>query len=193
MSISPFRSLPTLVLASCGTAEAIADRLPGPAAALAARLGRSLQSLGAVPDPQTLQALQEPAAASDPGAAVLALLPVDPGLWIEAQGTWAAALGAWRQPVLLLLPAAELRRGSGAALVALLHQEGVPLVGVLQLGGDWEPEDRRRDGLPWIGCWPESALTNADSGAAASGAAAEQAGATLFCLRRALQGLVGGQ
>lgn len=188
MSFSPFSTLPTLVLVSCGTAEAIAERLPGPAAALAARLGASLQPLGAVPDPQTLQALQDRAVASASEAVALALLPVDPGLWIEAQGTWAAALGAWRQPVLLLLPAAELRRGSAAALVALLRQEGVPLVGVLQLGGDWEAEDRRRDGLPWIGCWPETALAPA-----ASGAAAEQAEASLLCLRRALQGLAGGQ
>lgn len=188
MSFSPFSSLPTLVLVSCGTAAAIAEQLPGPAAALAARLGASLHPLGAVPDPETLQALQDRAAGREPGAVMLALLPVDPGLWIEAQGTWAAALGAWRQPVLLLLPAAELRRGSAAAQVALLRQEGVPLVGVLQLGGDWQPEDRRADGLPWIGCWPEPALATA-----ASGAAAEQAEATLLCLRRVLQGVTGGQ
>ena len=188
MSLSPFSSLSPLVLATCGTPEAIAERLPGPAAELAGRLGWSLQTLDAEPDPQRLQSLQDRAVASAAAGGSLALLPVDPGLWIPAQGTWAAALGAWRLPALLLLPAAELRRGSPAALVAQLRQEGVPLVGVIQLWGDWAAEERRRDGRPWIGCWPEHGLD-----AAASEDGAEQAEATLRCLRRACQGLAGGQ
>jgi hypothetical protein len=30
----------------------------------------------------------------------------------------------------------------------------VPLVGLLQLGGPWQPERRRVDGLPWLGWLP---------------------------------------
>jgi hypothetical protein len=47
--------------------------------------------------------------------------------------------------------------------LALLHSDGVPLVGVLQLGEPWQPEQRRVDGLPWLGCLPvEEASASTD-------------------------------
>lgn len=188
MSVSRFSPAPPLVLVSCGPPEAIAQRLPALAEDLASRLGWSLFPLGEGPDPQTLRSLQ--VAAGEVGGP-LAILPVDPGRWMVGQGTWAEALGAWRQPVLVVLPSMEHRSGTAAALVALLRQEGVPLVGLLQLGGDWSAEDRRRDGLPWLGCWPDRAQPG---GVAADDPSLwDQAEATLVCLGRALQGLGAGQ
>ena len=89
------------------------------------------------------------------GSGCLAALPCDPGLPLEAGGSWAEALGAWCQPVLLLVPADQLASGLPAAGAALLRQWGVPLVGLLQWDGPWNPEARRADGLPWLGCFAE--------------------------------------
>ena len=44
--------------------------------------------------------------------------------------------------------------GLPAAGTALLERWRVPLLGLLQLGGAWEPLERRRDGLPWLGWLP---------------------------------------
>jgi hypothetical protein len=76
---------------------------------------------------------------------------VDPGLGLGANGSWAEALGAFRQPTALVLEVAQLASGWPAAATALLRQERVPLVGLIQLGGGWEPERRRGEGLPWLG------------------------------------------
>jgi hypothetical protein len=84
------------------------------------------------------------------------LLPLglDPGAVLAQPGCWSEALGAWRQPVLLQLPAAEAESGLARAYTALLTAAGVPLVGLVQLGGPWQPERRRVDGLPWLGWLP---------------------------------------
>jgi hypothetical protein len=84
----------------------------------------------------------------------LAALPLDPGLPLTRGGRWAEALGAWRQPCLLVLSEAQMGTGLPAAGTALLERWRVPLVGLLQLGGVWEPLERRRDGLPWLGWLP---------------------------------------
>lgn len=81
----------------------------------------------------------------------LASLPLDPGQALRDGGTWAEALGAWRQPTLLILSWQQLPSGAAAAGIALLRQWRVPILGVLQWGGTWSPEGRRRDGLPWLG------------------------------------------
>ena len=84
------------------------------------------------------------------------LLPLglDPGAELAKPGCWSEALGAWRQPALLQLPAAEAESGLARAYTALLVATGVPLVGLVQLGGPWQPERRRLDGLPWLGWLP---------------------------------------
>ena len=79
-------------------------------------------------------------------------LPIDPGLPLEGgAGHWAEALGAWRQPALLLLAGEQLNSGLPAAMTALLLQWRVPLLGLVQADGPWEAPARRGDGLPWLG------------------------------------------
>ncbi|MFN9621786.1 MAG: hypothetical protein ACK587_02960 [Cyanobacteriota bacterium] len=85
------------------------------------------------------------------GGGWLASLPLDPGHPLEQGGTWAEALGAWRQPTLLVIAYDQRPSGAAAASVALLRQWRVPLLGVVQWGGPWSPDQRRRDGLPWLG------------------------------------------
>jgi len=75
----------------------------------------------------------------------------DPGAFLGSEGNWAEALGAWRQPTLLLIPAAAAATGPAAAYHALLQRQGVPLLGLIQWGSPWLAADRRRDGLPWLG------------------------------------------
>jgi hypothetical protein len=66
---------------------------------------------------------------------------------------WVGALAACRLPTLLALAGGE-RLGAEAALhQALLSQRQVPLLGLLQVGGDWQPQQRRLEALPWLGYW----------------------------------------
>jgi hypothetical protein len=81
----------------------------------------------------------------------LASLPLDPGQPLADGGTWAEALGAWRQPALLIIAGHQLASGAAASSVALLRQWRAPLMGVAQWGGRWNADQRRRDGLPWLG------------------------------------------
>lgn len=92
----------------------------------------------------------------------LASLPLDPGQSLEDGGTWAEALGAWRQPTLLIIRGQQLQSGAAAATIALLQQWRVPVLGVLQWGGSWSAEGRRRDGLPWLGRLEEAAVADDD-------------------------------
>ena len=91
------------------------------------------------------------AAASEQPGPWLWPLAGDPGAFLGDQGCWAEALGAWRQPTLLLIPAAAASTGPAAAYHALLQIQGVPVLGLIQWGGPWLAADRRRDGLPWVG------------------------------------------
>jgi hypothetical protein len=125
--------------------------LPAEAAPeLARRLGAERVELAAEELPQ--QAL---ARLGSIGRPWIAALPCDPGVPLDGGGSWAEALGAWCQPVLLLVPADQLECGLPAAATALLRQWGVPLVGLLQWDGPWNPERRRADGLPWLGAADE--------------------------------------
>ena len=66
---------------------------------------------------------------------------------------WAEAVAAWRLPTLLLIPAGERLRAEAALHYALLKQQQVPVLGLLQVGEPWHPADRQGDALPWLGCW----------------------------------------
>ena len=143
MEIAPHPT-PELVVASAGGA---------PAATLAAsqRLA-ALLALPLVPWPETGTTTSRLVAQAERGGPWLAPLLQDPGLWLEPDGRWADALGAWRQPTLLLVEGSVAEAGGrAAAYSALLEGCGVPLVGLVQWGGDWDRQARRREGLAWLG------------------------------------------
>lgn len=99
----------------------------------------------------------------------LASLPLDPGQALPDGSTWAEALGAWHQPTLVIIGAQQLTSGAAASTTALLRQWRVPLLGLLQWGGAWKSELRRRDGLPWLGRMEEGTAEGADSASHLSG------------------------
>jgi hypothetical protein len=134
----------------------------GPTAAAARCLAGTLGlSHHPITDPQAPhQQMRELQAAA---GGRLASLPLDPGQALSDGGTWAEALGAWRQPTLLIIDAQQLSSGAAASTTALLRQWQVPLLGLLQWGGPWVPEMRRRDGLPWLGCLKHPAIDGANS------------------------------
>ena len=88
------------------------------------------------------------------GGSWLASLEADVGQTLADGRSWAEVLGAWRQPALLVIPAAQLSSGVPAAATALLRHWQVPMVGLLQWGGSWQAGTRQRDGLPWLGLLP---------------------------------------
>lgn len=81
----------------------------------------------------------------------LAPLSRDPGQWLEAGLRWADALGAWRQPTLLVSGPEQAAGGAAAAYTALLERCGVPLLGLVQWGAPWDAPTRSLEGLPWLG------------------------------------------
>ncbi len=152
------------------------EGLTAVAARLAAAEGVALQGLAGAGNPDAgLAALT--AEATGPW---LAALPLDPGLPLARGGSWAEALGAWRQPCLLVVRGEQMDTGLPAAGAALLERWRVPLAGLVQVGGDWQPTERRRDGLPWLGWLPETGEE--------SGEAAEEAEAAMAALRQVLRG-----
>ena len=52
---------------------------------------------------------------------------------------WAEAVAAWRLPTLLLIPAGERLQAEAALYYALLQQQQVPVLGLLQGGAPWHP------------------------------------------------------
>ncbi len=126
---------------------AVGSFLPSTTDRLAHLLKVPVVTLDSVADPQ--RALAQLSRYPDPW---LASLPLDPGLALDCGGNWAELLGAWRQPSLLVVEHDQLATGMPAAGTALLQRWQVPLVGLIQWGGPWDPEARRRDGLPWLGC-----------------------------------------
>lgn len=117
---------------------------------LAALLERPVLRLETQSSPDAAQAaLAEQGLAC--GAGWLAGLEIDVGLPLADGRCWAEALGAWRQPALLVVASDQLQGGQPAAATALLRYWQVPLLGLLQWDGTWQAEARRRDGLPWLG------------------------------------------
>ncbi len=164
-----------LLLVGLGRRQEL-EGLAAVAARLAAAEGVALRELAVAADPDAgLAALS--AEATGPW---LAALPLDPGLPLERGGSWAEALGAWRQPCLLVVRGEQLDTGLPAAGAALLERWRVPLAGLVQVGGDWQPAMRRRDGLPWLGWLPDSGVE--------SGEEAEEAGAAMAALQQVLRG-----
>ena len=102
-----------------------------------------------------------PVAAGDPHALLAQLLRVQPG-WLlplandpaadlRDRGCWAEVLGAWRQPAVMLVSPEQAAAGPARAYTALMQMMNVPLVGVVQLGLPWLPDQRRGDTVPWLG------------------------------------------
>ncbi len=153
-----------LVLVGFGLAGSVAAGGLPPLQAVAQRLSTLLalptQRLSPLRDPNAAltalwaagdgeAAVAAPRQAGGPGG--LVALEMDPGLALPAGGSWAEALGAWRQPCVLVIGADQLGCGWPAAGTALLQRWGVPLLGLLQWGGAWDGAARRGDGLPWLG------------------------------------------
>lgn len=146
-----------LVLAACGDATATAALLARVEPVLARLLTLPSRRLEPADEPPralgALAGLAGLGASAAAPPAWLAGLPLDPGLSLPGGGHWAEALGAWRQPTLLLLDGAQLATGLPAAATALLERWSVPLVGLVQCSGaeDWREQERLSDGLPWLG------------------------------------------
>ncbi|AAQ00162.1 MULTISPECIES: hypothetical protein [Prochlorococcus] len=80
---------------------------------------------------------------------------------LHPSGTsWMEAIGAWGQPVILMVKPTSSGEipGIAAAYVSLCKSLSVPLVGLVQLGGSWDFVTRKADGLPWCGCIPTEVL-----------------------------------
>lgn len=152
-SEAPAAAGPGVVLVAPGRADRV-DALQREAAGrLATLLHLELRPIRSDRSPDAV--LSDLLAGGDPcpgGPTWLAPLSLDPGFPLGGAGTWAQALGAWRQPTLVLLTQDHLASGTPAAVTALLAQSSVPLLGLIQWGGTWDREARRHDTLPWLGC-----------------------------------------
>tara|TARA_Y100001968_G_scaffold63671_3_gene54469 strand:+ start:3463 stop:3978 length:516 start_codon:yes stop_codon:yes gene_type:complete len=86
----------------------------------------------------------------------------DAGFYHSENGSWLECLGAWKMPVILMATPSDQGEipGTAAAYVALCYKLLVPLVGIVQLGGEWHPKARAKDGLPWCGCLPSDETGN---------------------------------
>ncbi|KEF41804.1 MAG: hypothetical protein ER33_09650 [Cyanobium sp. CACIAM 14] len=160
MSVSVAAATPCggLLLVGLGQRPELAV-LPTIAARLAKGLNLSLRQVSDSDDPYvalTGLASDDAPAPSGGGPGWLAALPLDPGVPLARGGRWVEALGAWRQACLLVVSEEQMATGLPAAGAALLEKDRVPLAGLLQVGGDWRPLERRRDGLAWLGWLPHS-------------------------------------
>ena len=77
----------------------------------------------------------------------------DAAMTLNEEGSWLEALGAWKIPVILIVGTNEsgLIPGDASAYVSLCEQLSVPILGLVQLGGQWDERLRKIDGLPWVG------------------------------------------
>lgn len=153
---SPY-PVPRLLLASLAASDS---------AALVTAVAQRLAALTGLPVRAILQA-EAPAEAlsalNDPAGGWLAPLPLDVGV-MRQQGSWAEALGAWRQPTLLVVEARHRSTGLPAAATALLRHWQVPLVGLLawSAAAPAQPAAEHSDGLPWLGSLGDDPDADAD-------------------------------
>jgi hypothetical protein len=133
----------------------------GPTELAARRLARAL-ALPHRPISDPLSPDRELQQLQASGEGWLASLPLDPAQALPDGSTWAEALGAWCQPTLVTLGAQQLSSGAAASSTALLRQWRVPLLGLVQWGGTWKSDLRRRDGLPWLGRLEDGAAGEAN-------------------------------
>ena len=132
-----------------GVGQQADDQLRVGAAALSATWGGALLELSCEKKPQEmLSGLKEQKEG-------LIYLSGDPAM-TQPGGCWLEALASWHMPtVLMVIPFdSGLIPGSATAYVALCKLLSVPLLGVLQVGGLWNPNERRADFLPWRGWIP---------------------------------------
>jgi hypothetical protein len=149
--------VPRLLLASLAAPDPGA-LLTAVAGRLAPLTGLPVRAIGRAEAPA--EAL---AALTAPHGAWLAPLPLDVGV-VQEQGSWAEALGAWRQPTLLVVEAHQCTTGLPAAATALLRHWQVPLVGLLAWKDDAEVPTAPgpQDGLPWLGSLGNDPATDPD-------------------------------
>ena len=109
------------------------------------------EGCGASPHP-VLQALNSKV--DDSTGLTLLRVSGDVGVDESGGGSWMEALAAWRIPVLMLArPRPDgLFAGVVPATIALARELNLSLLGLVQLGGEWDVVARRNDGLPWCGC-----------------------------------------
>ena len=120
---------------------------------LAAEFGAVLMEEGCGLSPHPL--LRElDAKTSDSSALTVLKLSGDVGVDESGAGSWIEALAAWRIPVLMLAQPRPDGRFGGIvpASVAFARSLNLSLLGLVQLGGEWDASARRHDGLPWCGC-----------------------------------------
>ncbi|WP_320674828.1 hypothetical protein [Prochlorococcus sp. MIT 1341] len=81
----------------------------------------------------------------------------DPAAENQNNCTWIEALSSWRKPTLLFTKQLGTGKipGTASAYVALCEKFKLPLIGIIQIAGEWEPRKRKSDGLPWCGWLPE--------------------------------------
>ena len=117
--------------------------------ALAESLGLALSHISEGESPQ--ETLSKPSAQQ-----VLIRFGGDVARQRPEGGCWLDALADWRQPMLLMVAGGTGGdiAGTAAAYTALCHRLGAPLIGLVQIGSQWNRLQRRRDGLPWMGWIP---------------------------------------
>ena len=88
----------------------------------------------------------------------------DPAIVKSEDGSWLECLGAWKIPVILLVSPSSQGEipGTASAYVALCKELLVPLIGVVQLGGEWDQKLRSLDGLPWCGRLPADQIQDSN-------------------------------
>ncbi len=96
----------------------------------------------------------------------LVLLEGDAAVTRGTNSSWLEALGAWKQPIVLLaspLSSGEIP-GNVRAYGALCKELCVPLIGVVQIGEPWDEKTRRVDELPWCGLINNEAIKETENG-----------------------------
>ncbi len=101
-----------------------------------------------------------------PGVNGLVHLSGDAAMLLPDGGSWLEALGNWQKPtILMIIPTSSGSiPGLASAYAVLCKELCVPLLGLLQIGGLWDPAARKLDGLPWCGWLPSTVLIESANG-----------------------------